>query len=109
MSEGSIKKIVSDRGFGFILPEGGGEDVFFHVSALEGLKIEALGEGDQVEYETEIGDKGSKATVVRKKCRISAVTGYMQHESAPIGWCTFILPSTVTRKKRQNRERRPEK
>ncbi|MBS3756348.1 MAG: cold shock domain-containing protein [Desulfobacterales bacterium] len=67
MSGGSIKKVVSDRGFGFIIPEGGGEDVFFHVSALEGVKIEALGEGDQVEYEAEIGDKGPKATVVRKR------------------------------------------
>lgn len=67
MSKGSIKKIVSDRGFGFIIPESGGKDVFFHVSTLEGVKIEDLGEGDQVEYETEIGNKGPKATVVRKR------------------------------------------
>ena len=67
MPEGSIKKIVSDRGFGFIIPEEGGDDVFFHVSVLEGVKIEALGEGDQMEYEMEIGDKGPKATVVKKK------------------------------------------
>jgi len=67
MPAGSIKKIVSDRGFGFIVPEGGGEDVFFHFSALEGVNFEALGEGDQVEYEAESGDKGPKAIVVRKR------------------------------------------
>lgn len=67
MPEGSIKKTVSDRGFGFIVPKGGDEDIFFHVSVLEGVKIEALREGDHVEYETETGNKGPKATVVRKK------------------------------------------
>ncbi|MBS3756864.1 MAG: cold shock domain-containing protein [Desulfobacterales bacterium] len=67
MPEGSIKKTVSDRGFGFLIPEGGGEDVFFHVSALKEVKIEALREGDHVEYEAETGDKGPKATEVRKK------------------------------------------
>ena len=67
MPAGSIKKVAPDRGFGFIVPEQGGDDVFFHFSALEGTKIEDLGEGDHVEYESEIGDKGPKATMVRKK------------------------------------------
>ncbi len=67
MPVGSIKRIVSNRGFGFIVPESGGEDVFFHFSTLEGVNFEALGEGDQVEYEAERGDKGPKATVVRKR------------------------------------------
>ena len=67
MSVGSIKKIVSDRGFGFIIPEDGGEEVFFHSSALEGVTFEALKEGDQVEYEAEIGDKGPRAIVIRER------------------------------------------
>ena len=66
MPSGIIKQIISDRRFGFIVPESGGEDVFFHRSALEGVDFEALGEGDSVEYEVEQGDKGPKATVVRK-------------------------------------------
>ncbi len=69
MPAGTIKKIVSDRRFGFIVPESGGEAVFFHHSVLEGVDFEALGEGDQVEYEADIGDKGPRATVVRKKYR----------------------------------------
>ncbi len=67
MPIGSIKKIVSDRGFGFIIPEDSGEEVFFHSSALEGVTFEALQEGDQVEYEAEIGDKGPRAIVIRKR------------------------------------------
>jgi len=67
MPVGTIKKIISERRFGFIVPEGGGEDVFFHQSALEGVDFEALGEGESVEYQVEQGDKGPNATVVRKK------------------------------------------
>jgi len=67
MPVGIIKKIISDRRFGFIVPEGGGEDVFFHQAALEGVDFEALEEGDSVEYEVEQGDKGPKATVIRKR------------------------------------------
>ncbi len=61
-----IKKVVTDRGYGFILPEGGGKDVFFHYSELEGINLDTLEEGDQVEYEVVEGDKGPRATVVRK-------------------------------------------
>ncbi len=67
MPAGTIKKIISDRRFGFIAPESGGEDVFFHQSVLEGVDFEALGEGGHVDYEVERGDKGPKATVVRKR------------------------------------------
>ncbi len=66
MPVGSIKKILTDRGYGFIFSEGGGKDVFFHYSELEGLNLDALEEGDQVEYEVVEGDKGPRATVVRK-------------------------------------------
>ncbi len=67
MPAGSIKTLVSERGFGFITPENGGEDVFFHFSVLEGVSFEALRAGDQVEYESEPGDKGPKAIVVKKR------------------------------------------
>ncbi len=67
MPVGRIKKILTDRGFGFIFPEGNGKDVFFHYSELEGINLDALEEGDQVEYEVVEGDKGPRATVVRKE------------------------------------------
>ena len=46
MPEGKIKKVISDKGFGFI--EGDGGDIFFHHSALVGTTIEALQEGQRV-------------------------------------------------------------
>lgn len=64
MPEGTIKKLVADKGFGFI---GGndGEDIFFHLSAVEEGGFEALYEGQQVEYEDEEGRKGRRATWVK--------------------------------------------
>lgn len=58
MPAGKVKKIVSEKGFGFIQPEGGGDDVFFHHSSLVGVMIEDLGLGDTVNYDTENGKEG---------------------------------------------------
>ena len=54
MAQGTIKKLVIDRGFGFILPEGeptNGKDLFFHRTNVEGSGYDALREGAQVTYE----------------------------------------------------------
>lgn len=64
MSQGTIKRLVSDRGFGFI-DTGTGNDLFFHVSALDGLSFETLFEGQQVEYEEGQGQRGPCAIQVR--------------------------------------------
>jgi len=63
MPEGTIKKVVAERGFGFIEGEGG--DLFFHHSALEGITIEALRVGQQVTYEVGRGAKGPRAENVK--------------------------------------------
>jgi len=64
MRQGKIKRLVSDRGFGFI--EGDrGEDLFFHHSAVQGATIEELREGQVVEYEVGRGPKGPCAETVR--------------------------------------------
>jgi CspA family cold shock protein len=68
MAQGVIKRIVLDRGFGFI--SGSGQDVFFHHSTVEGAKFDDLQEGQSVEYEVETGEgrgkgKGPRASVVR--------------------------------------------
>lgn len=65
MAEGKIRRLVSDRGFGFIKPEKNGEEVFFHSSVLKGTRFEDLQEGIAVVYESERGPKGPRATVVR--------------------------------------------
>lgn len=59
---GTIRKYVSDRGFGFIRPDAGA-DVFFHVSMVEGGEPR---EGDVVEFESEVSDRGLRATRVRR-------------------------------------------
>lgn len=63
MPRGTIKKIVSDKGFGFIGGERG--DVFFHHSAVEGEGFESLRIGQAVTYEEGQGPKGPRAENVR--------------------------------------------
>ena len=63
MPQGRIKKLVPDRGFGFI--EGDKGDLFFHHSELQGVTIEELNEGQTVEYEIGQGRKGPCATAVK--------------------------------------------
>lgn len=63
MPQGTIKKVIADKGFGFIEGERG--DIFFHHSALEGIAIEALQIGQTVTYEEGRGPKGPRAENVR--------------------------------------------
>lgn len=62
--QGTIKRVVRDRGFGFIRSTEGRE-VFFHRSSLQGLNFDTLKEGDAVEFEIEDGPKGPRAASVR--------------------------------------------
>jgi cold shock protein len=62
---GTVKWFNADRGYGFITPNGGGEDVFVHVSALERSGIEGLSEGQTVVLDVVEGRKGPEATRVR--------------------------------------------
>ena len=64
MPQGKVKKLVSDKGFGFIEAERG-DDLFFHHSAVDGTTIEELSEGQLVEYEIGEGPKGPRAEHVR--------------------------------------------
>jgi CspA family cold shock protein len=67
MPQGKIKRLVSDRGFGFIDGERG--DLFFHHSEIQGVAFEELHEGQIVEYEVGQGRKGPCATSVRVAVR----------------------------------------
>lgn len=59
---GTIKKIVRDKGFGFIVPDDGSDDVFFHRSRLAPKVVfEDLREGDEVEFQVTKGEKGPQA------------------------------------------------
>ncbi len=57
---------VTDRGFGFITPEGGNKDVFFHAQSLVDTRFDDLREGDTVTFEIEEGPKGPAAVNVQK-------------------------------------------
>jgi CspA family cold shock protein len=63
---GVIKRLT-DKGFGFITPEGEGEkDLFFHSSGLVDVQFDDLREGDAVSFETEQSEKGPRAVNVRR-------------------------------------------
>ena len=67
MPQGTIKKLVSDRGFGFISGADQG-DVFFHLSKLDGVSFEELQIGQAVEYEVDDDEgrgRGPRASSVR--------------------------------------------
>lgn len=64
MHTGKIKKLVRDRGFGFI-SDTDGRELFFHQSALTDLTFDALSEEQDVEFEVEKSPKGPRAISVR--------------------------------------------
>ena len=59
---GTIKKIVKQKGFGFIVPDDGTEDIFFHRGSLAPrTQFEDFNEGDTVQFQTRKGEKGPVA------------------------------------------------
>lgn len=74
MAKGRIKKWYAEKGFGFILPTGGGPDVFVHVNSIMGDRT-AAHEGLEVEYEVGPGKKGPEAKDVRLTGIPEAQTG----------------------------------
>jgi CspA family cold shock protein len=62
--EGTIKRVIRDRGFGFIRAADG-QEVFFHRSSLQQLNFDSLREGESVEFDMQRGEKGPRATSVR--------------------------------------------
>jgi CspA family cold shock protein len=59
-------KTLTDKGFGFITPEGGEKDVFFHMSSLSGMDFNDLKVGDTVSFDVEDSPKGPRAVNVNR-------------------------------------------
>ena len=63
MNKGTVKFFNTEKGFGFIQPDDGGNDVFVHITALERAGIRTLSEGQKVSYDTEQDRRNGKIAV----------------------------------------------
>jgi CspA family cold shock protein len=64
MATGTVKWFNESKGFGFIAPSDGSDDVFVHFSSIQGDGFKTLAEGQTVSFDTEQGPKGLQATNV---------------------------------------------
>lgn len=65
--KGTIKTLIAEKHFGFITPDDGSKDVFFHESGLQGVQFSDLKAGDAVSFEVEQSDKGPRAVSVTRE------------------------------------------
>ncbi len=65
MAIGTVKWFNESKGFGFIAPDGGGEDLFAHFSAIQGQGFKTLTEGQRVSFDVTMGQKGKQASNIR--------------------------------------------
>jgi cold shock protein len=64
--QGTVKRFNQEKGYRFIIPDEGGEDLFVHYSSIEGSGFRSLEEGEKVSYEVGQGRKGPQAQNVSK-------------------------------------------
>jgi CspA family cold shock protein len=65
MAVGTVKWFNDSKGFGFITPEDGGDDLFAHFSAIQGRGFKTLTEGQRVNFDVTTGPKGKQASNIR--------------------------------------------
>ena len=63
MPIGTVKFFNTDKGYGFIAPDGGGEDSFVHISAVQAAGMDTLNKEQRLSYEVEQGRNGKKSAV----------------------------------------------
>jgi CspA family cold shock protein len=93
MARGTVKWFNSQKGYGFIQPEGGSKDVFVHISAVERAGLSGLNEGQIVEYE-EVANKGK--TRARRRQKTSRFTADRAVRSDPVARAKTLIFDTAT-------------
>jgi CspA family cold shock protein len=66
MAQGTVKWFSEEKGYGFITPDEGGEDLFVHYSGIVGNGFKSIDEGEQVTFEATQGKKGMQAENVSR-------------------------------------------
>lgn len=85
MPTGTVKWFNNAKGYGFILPEGGGEDLFVHYSAIQMDGYRTLKAGQAVDYEPQAGDKGQQAiNVVPGDTQVGGGEDAQQQDQQPL-------------------------
>ena len=64
MPVGTVKFFNADKGYGFIAPDGGGEDSFVHISAVQAAGMQTLNKEQRLSYEVETGRNGKKSATI---------------------------------------------
>lgn len=64
--KGTIKRVVAEKNFGFIGPEEGTKDIFFHANDLKGVQFSELAMGDAVTFDVQESEKGPRAVNVSR-------------------------------------------
>ena len=67
MAQGTVEWFSQEKGYGFITPDEGGEELFVHYTSIEGRGFRGLEEGERVSYAVGPGQKGLQAQKVRTK------------------------------------------
>ncbi|MFY9328890.1 MAG: cold-shock protein [Georgfuchsia sp.] len=65
MSTGTVKWFNDAKGFGFITPDDGGEDLFAHFSEIQSSGFKSLQEGQKVNFDVKMGPKGKQAAAIK--------------------------------------------